>query len=65
MSIWGEQWVCILCTWHNVFVRQNCRHCNAPRSVSAERNETGEVLTTFPPAQRIANPASKGATNNG
>lgn len=52
MSIYGEQWVCTVCTWHNVFVRQKCRNCAAPRALAAQREPTGEFTATYPLSRR-------------
>lgn len=37
--VFGDQWVC-LCGWSNIFLRERCRNCSAPRPIGTVRTET-------------------------
>lgn len=42
--MWGDQWICPNCGWHNNFLRLKCRECRRPIDDQAKTETSMGIL---------------------
>jgi hypothetical protein len=42
--MFGNEWICTNCNWHNFFIRMKCRNCGKEKGVEEKVESWREVM---------------------